>query len=250
MRDVEEGSFRNRTADFFWFLLISVAFLLAISHIVYMPFLGPALNYTITYFWSRQNPYVVMSFLGVFSFSAPYLPWVMMGISTLINNKVPTNDLIGIVLGHILWFFEEEWPRRPESNGFKLLKAPEILTNLFNNGFRQFNINNINVEQMPILNNINNAINYPRTQTQTHVPQATSNPPNPEEVSKATPNTDDKKNYTPDKPSSSNDIPQKIKPETIDNNPQDSLIEKLDYPTAIDSSKLNSEGLRYRGVQN
>jgi len=28
------------------------------------------------YVWSRRNPFVQMSFLGLFNFTAPYLPWV------------------------------------------------------------------------------------------------------------------------------------------------------------------------------
>ncbi|PVV01109.1 hypothetical protein BB560_004485 [Smittium megazygosporum] len=131
MKDLEEGHYRRRTADFLWLLIVAALSLLVLGYFVFMPFLGRVLSFTIIYIWSRFNPFVMMSFLGFFSFSAPYMPWVMLAISALSTNKLPTDDVIGIVLGHILWFFEEEWPRRPESNGFRLLKAPFFIDMIF-----------------------------------------------------------------------------------------------------------------------
>lgn len=31
------------------------------------------------YIWGRRHPYLNLSFLGVFSFTANYLPWVLLG---------------------------------------------------------------------------------------------------------------------------------------------------------------------------
>ncbi|OLY78581.1 Derlin-2 [Smittium mucronatum] len=197
-----------------------------------------------TYFWSRQNPYVMMSFLGILNFSAPYLPWVMMGVSTVINNKIPQNDLIGIVLGHILWFFEEEWPRRPESNGFRLLKAPEFIHRIFNNGF---NINYFNVEQQPIFNDVPLNRPLPTNPTipshESAAPSSSHQPLVPEKEKTAShPHLDEKSSLDSE-------------PATIDHtqsNPKapESDIEKLDFPTAIDSSKLGADGLRHRNPHN
>ena len=58
-------------------------------------FLGSALTFMMVYVWGRRNEEVKMSFLGVFSFNAPYLPWVMLTFSVLIGNAI-TMDLIGI----------------------------------------------------------------------------------------------------------------------------------------------------------
>ena len=50
------------------------------------------------YVWGRRHPYVNLSFLGIFNFSAPYLPWVLLAFSvTLRSNAVV--DLLGIVAG-------------------------------------------------------------------------------------------------------------------------------------------------------
>ena len=52
------------------------------------------------YVWGRRHPYVHLNFLGLFNFTAPYLPWVLLAFSvTLRSNAVV--DLLGIVAGVI-----------------------------------------------------------------------------------------------------------------------------------------------------
>jgi Derlin-2/3 len=41
---------------------------------------------------------VTLSFLGVFNFTAPYLPWVLMGFSLMLGNS-PIIDLLGMAAG-------------------------------------------------------------------------------------------------------------------------------------------------------
>ena len=50
------------------------------------------------YVWGRRHPYVSLSFLGVFTFSAPYLPWVLLGFSIVLRSS-PVVDLCGMVAG-------------------------------------------------------------------------------------------------------------------------------------------------------
>jgi hypothetical protein len=45
-------------------------------------FLAPSLAFAVVYVWSRRNKNVTMSFLGLFTFTAPYLPWVILGFGT------------------------------------------------------------------------------------------------------------------------------------------------------------------------
>ena len=60
-----------------------------------------------------------MSFLGFFTFNAPYLPWVMLGFSILLGNGV-TMDLIGIIVGHTYYFLEFVYPVIAEIRGWRL----------------------------------------------------------------------------------------------------------------------------------
>lgn len=55
------------------------------------------------YVWSRRHQYISMSFLGIFNFTAPYLPWVLLGFSLMLGHS-PAVDLLGIAAGHVYYF--------------------------------------------------------------------------------------------------------------------------------------------------
>jgi Derlin-2/3 len=61
------------------------------------------------YVWGRRNQYVNMSFLGLFSFTAPYLPWVLLIFSVMLGSS-PVVDLLGMAAGHVYYFFEDVYP--------------------------------------------------------------------------------------------------------------------------------------------
>ena len=92
-------------------------------------FLGSALTFMMIYVWGRRNEDVKMSFLGLFTFHAPYLPYVMLGFSVLLGNSVKV-DLIGILVGHISYFLEYVFPVLAEVRGWpikRLMEPPAIL---------------------------------------------------------------------------------------------------------------------------
>jgi hypothetical protein len=85
-RSLEEGSFRGRTADFFYMILFGSTLLTLIAPFADMHFLGSSLTFMMVYIWARRNPLVRMTFLGLFTFTAPYLPWVLLCFSVLLGN--------------------------------------------------------------------------------------------------------------------------------------------------------------------
>lgn len=94
-RLLEEGDFRGRTANYVYFLLFGIVNMTLVATYINVHFLGSALTFMMVYVWGRRNEDVKMSFLGFFTFNAPYLPWVMLTFSVLIGNAI-TMDLIGI----------------------------------------------------------------------------------------------------------------------------------------------------------
>ncbi len=68
-----------------------------------MHFLGSSLTFMMVYIWARRNPFVRMSFLGLFTFTAPYLPWVLLGFSFVLGNDAMV-DSLGIAIGHLYYF--------------------------------------------------------------------------------------------------------------------------------------------------
>lgn len=91
-------------------------------------FLGPSLTFMVVYVWARRNQFVRLSLFGLFTFTAPYLPWVLVGLDMLLGAS-PVKDLLGIFAGHIYYFFEDVYPRM--NNGFKLLATPSLLVHIF-----------------------------------------------------------------------------------------------------------------------
>ncbi|PKY06852.1 putative ER-associated proteolytic system protein Der1 [Aspergillus campestris IBT 28561] len=116
-RLLEESSGRS-PAHFSWLLFYAMVFLLCISPILSMPFMGTGLSSSLVYIWSRRNPDTRLSFLGLLVFTAPYLPWVLMGFSLVVHGIVPKDEFCGVVVGHIWYYFNDIYPdlhggRRP-----------------------------------------------------------------------------------------------------------------------------------------
>lgn len=126
-RLLEEGSFRGRTADFAWMLFLGGAALTAAAPFVSIQFLGSSLTFMMVYVWGRRNAFVTMralqffasasspslqsrSFLGLFNFTAPYLPWVLLAFSWLLGSS-PLVDALGIATGHAYYYLEDVYPR-------------------------------------------------------------------------------------------------------------------------------------------
>ena len=97
-KSLEEDSFRRRSADFFWMLLFGAGLLLLAAPFVNLQFLGSSLTFMLVYVWGRRHQYVQMSMMGLFNFTAPYLPWVLLGFSVLLGNS-PVTDLLGMMAG-------------------------------------------------------------------------------------------------------------------------------------------------------
>lgn len=55
------------------------------------------------YVWGRRHPYVSLSFLGIFNFTAPYLPWVLLAFSVILRSS-PVVDILGMVAGKLSLF--------------------------------------------------------------------------------------------------------------------------------------------------
>mmetsp|Transcript_29281 Transcript_29281/g.95433 ORF Transcript_29281/g.95433 Transcript_29281/m.95433 type:complete len:218 (+) Transcript_29281:139-792(+) len=126
-RLLEEGSFRGRTADFFYMLLFGGTILTCAAPFVNIQFLGSSLTFMMVYVWARRNEEVNMSFLGLFNFTAPFLPWVLLAFSVMLGSS-PLVDLLGMVAGHLYFFLEDYYPKM---TGRRMLRTPPLLAALF-----------------------------------------------------------------------------------------------------------------------
>ncbi|KAI9827408.1 MAG: hypothetical protein M1819_006949 [Sarea resinae] len=119
-RLLEESS--GSPAEFAWLLLYACAVLVALSPLLSMPFLGPALSNSLVYIWARRNPETRLSFLGVLVFTAPYLPWVLMGFSLMLHGTVPKDEIL-------YYFFTDVYPSL--HNNQRPLAPPSWFRRLF-----------------------------------------------------------------------------------------------------------------------
>lgn len=129
-RLLEEGAdFRGKTEDFVWMLLFGATLMTIIAPFVSVHFLGSSLTFMMVYVWGRRNEHVRMSFLGLFPFTAPYLPYVLLVFSVLLGNPV-TIDLIGIAIGHTYYFLKFVFPVLADIREWRvrsLIATPAIL---------------------------------------------------------------------------------------------------------------------------
>lgn len=98
-RLLEESSGRS-PARFSWLLAFAAGMLLVLAPIFSIAFLGSSLSSVLVYIWSRRNPDAMLSFLGLMTFRAPWLPLVLMGFAFTVHGVIPKDEICGLVVGH------------------------------------------------------------------------------------------------------------------------------------------------------
>ena len=146
-RMLEESSFANRRADYFWLLLLSSIMLLvrsivsipswpspcnrvqALSPLVNLPFLSSSLAFVPIYLWSRRHPSTPISLFGIFTIAAPYLPIALVAFSWVLNGtwRAAAGDLVGCAVGHVGWFLRDVWTREMIGGPTVFSEAPKRL---------------------------------------------------------------------------------------------------------------------------
>jgi len=122
-RQLEDGDFRGKPSNFVLFIAFGVITICSLAPWILKshPFLGSALTFMMTYVWGRRNEDVRMTMLGLISFTAPYLPWVMVCFNWIVGNSVRMS-LMGICVGHMYYFLEYVYPVVADVRGWRLKK--------------------------------------------------------------------------------------------------------------------------------
>ena len=149
-RMLEESSFANKKADYFWLLLQSSVMLLVnihshipstfnltlfvfsfekkkiLSPLFNLPFLSSSLAFVPIYLWSRRHPSTPISLFGLFTITAPYLPIALVAFSWVLSGtwKAAAGDLVGCAVGHIGWFLRDVWTREMVGGTSVFTEAP------------------------------------------------------------------------------------------------------------------------------
>jgi Derlin-2/3 len=126
---LESHSFRNRPADFILFFVFGSSIFLLAALFLGLEFLSPCLSAMMLYLWARRNPTVHINFLEVFQFRAPFLPWFLLLFVVMFGFN-PKYDIIGVAAGHIYYYLEDVVPKIPETEDWKVLRAPKMLVTI------------------------------------------------------------------------------------------------------------------------
>jgi Derlin-2/3 len=127
-RRLEEHFYFNRTGEFIFLLVCTACLLLCMTSFIGMLFLGQPLVMVINYIWARRFPDELLNFYGVFTVTAAYVPYVMIGFAYLLNGKESAKmDLYAIGIAHFLWFLSDVLP---QITGWHVM-SPTLFTNLF-----------------------------------------------------------------------------------------------------------------------
>jgi Derlin-2/3 len=120
---LETNVYAGRGADYAWFLLSTMAILLASTALLPAVLLGPSLIMALVYVWSRANATARVSFFGLFAVEGFYLPFALLAW-TLLSGGDAIADVRGILAGHVYYFLSSVWPRQ---GGPKLLETPQVV---------------------------------------------------------------------------------------------------------------------------
>ena len=123
---LEKKIFQGNSADYLYFILFCMIFLLLLSPITKSLFLSTSLNFAMMYYWGRKSKMTNVEFMGVFTFRAPYLSIFYLMISFLLGYEYK-ELIIGIIVGHVYYFLKEIFPRIKGVKGIKLLETPKIV---------------------------------------------------------------------------------------------------------------------------
>ncbi len=123
---LEKKIFHGSSADYLYFILFCMIFLLILSPFTKSIFLSSSLNFAMMYYWGRKSKTTNVEFMGVFTFRAPYLSIFYLLISFLLGYEY--RELIfGIIVGHVYFFGKEILPRIKGVKGVKLLETPSFV---------------------------------------------------------------------------------------------------------------------------
>jgi len=128
---LEEHTFRNKTADYLYFLIVGIVLMIGYGSFAGFPTHSRSFLTMLLYLWSRYNQNVVLLVFGFVPMKAPYITWFFVLFDILVGKSIAA-DILGIVLGHAFYFFHDIYPKLPLSNGKQFLKTPALFEKMVN----------------------------------------------------------------------------------------------------------------------
>ncbi|SBT76156.1 DER1-like protein, putative [Plasmodium ovale] len=123
---LEKNSVFTTPGSYLYFITIQCTFLSLISILFYWPrgypFLGNSLLFSIIYYWSRREAWSQVS-IYFFTVKGYQLPFALIFLHLIMGQSLWV-DIMGLLSGHIYYFFRELLPREGGPN--LLEKTPQV----------------------------------------------------------------------------------------------------------------------------
>ena len=125
-KHLETSSFGSDSIAYFWFLVYGATLINGAAWLTGHFHLADSLMTMIMYYWSRKNQDMMLQVFGIIPVRAPYITWFFMVIEYLIGDFV-VKDLIGIIVGHVYFYYVDIYPRMGTGSKLRVFEAPAIL---------------------------------------------------------------------------------------------------------------------------
>eukprot|EP00933_Yihiella_yeosuensis_P026109 TRINITY_DN20256_c0_g6_i1.p1 TRINITY_DN20256_c0_g6~~TRINITY_DN20256_c0_g6_i1.p1 ORF type:complete len:272 (-),score=43.23 TRINITY_DN20256_c0_g6_i1:139-876(-) len=123
---LEKNEVFAQPGDYLFFLLFQMLLLCVISLVLAwpagFPLLGPAMVFSILYYWSRREPYAILNFFS-FNIKGFQFPFALLFFQLLMGGNV-WMDIVGLAAGHIYYFITDVVP---QEYGYSILKTPQFM---------------------------------------------------------------------------------------------------------------------------
>jgi len=125
---LEEGDFAGKRADMAFMMLTIFSTSIVMGYLLGMLSLFKIPIMAAIYIWCNLNKGVVVPFYFGVRVPAQYLPWVLCIFNMIVNGS-GFDDLVGIFVGHVYYFFKFRYAQ--DFGGPDLLRTPQWVQNLF-----------------------------------------------------------------------------------------------------------------------
>lgn len=124
---LESALTQHNPGEFAFMFLVSMPLLVLSSLLIPMAFCSSSLVFVILYVWSRTFQSSRVSFYGLITIDAFYLPWALLGSRLLFGDRIENllPELAGIGVGHLYHFITSVYP---STYGNHVMKCPLWLT--------------------------------------------------------------------------------------------------------------------------
>jgi Der1-like family len=121
-KQLENGFFLGRLANYCWFLVIVMGITLVVSVFMPMHAAGPALLMAIMHVWGRHSPTLTVRMYGFISIPAKYLSLAILALDLILTGGFDITAVVGLVAGHAYYFLDSVYPTMP--SGKQMIFTP------------------------------------------------------------------------------------------------------------------------------